>query len=99
MASRHLSRSVAMQTLYEWDFRGRKMEELPTITERNIKEFASGLEETDFIHQLIDGTIKYVNEIDKIIEKAAPQWPLGQVAVVDRNVLRLGLYELLFGKR
>lgn len=75
------------------------MEELPEITERNIKEFASGLEETDFIHQLIDGAIKHINEIDKIIEKAAPQWPLSQVAVVDRNVLRLGLYELLFGKR
>ncbi|MDP3696798.1 MAG: transcription antitermination factor NusB [Candidatus Taylorbacteria bacterium] len=99
MASRHLSRSVAMQTLYEWDFRGRKMEELPEITERNIKEFASGMEDTSFIHQLIDGTVKHVNDIDKIIEKAAPQWPLNQVAIVDRNVLRVGLYELLFGKR
>lgn len=99
MASRHLSRSVAMQTLYEWDFRGRKMEELPGITERNIKEFASGMEDTSFIHQLIDGTVKHVNDINKIIEKAAPQWPLNQVAVVDRNVLRVGLYELLFGKR
>ena len=88
-----------MQSLYEWDFRGRKMEELPVIVERNIKEFASGLEETDFIHQLVDGTIKHVDQIDKIIEKAAPQWPLNQVAVVDRNVLRIGLYELLFGKR
>lgn len=99
MASRHLSRSVAMQTLYEWDFRGRKTDELSDITDRNIKEFASGLEDTAFIHQLIDGTVKYINEIDKIIEKAAPQWPLNQVAVVDRNVLRLGLFELLFGKR
>ncbi|MDP3792217.1 MAG: transcription antitermination factor NusB [bacterium] len=99
MASRHLSRSVAMQSLYEWDFRGRKMEELPVILDRNIKEFASGLEETDFIHQLIDGTMKHIKQIDKIIEKAAPQWPLSQVAVVDRNVLRLGLYELLFGKK
>src|SRR3989344_5109294 len=99
MASRHLSRSVAMQTLYEWDFRGKKMEELSEIAERNIKEFASGLEDTSFIHQLIDGTVKHIKEIDKIIEQAAPQWPLGQVAVVDRNVLRLGLYELLFGKR
>ena len=88
-----------MQSLYEWDFRGRKMEELPIIVERNIKEFASGMEETDFIHQLIDGTIKHVSQIDKIIEKAAPQWPLNQVAVVDRNVLRIGLFELLFGKR
>jgi len=99
LASRHLSRSVAMQSLYEWDFRGRKIEELPTVVDRNIKEFASGLEDTTFIHQLIDGTIKHVNEIDKIIEKAAPQWPLNQVAVIDRNVLRIGLFELLFGKR
>ncbi|OGN01534.1 MAG: transcription antitermination factor NusB [Candidatus Yanofskybacteria bacterium RIFCSPHIGHO2_02_FULL_41_29] len=99
MASRHLSRSVAMQSLYEWDFKGRKMEELPNIVERNIKEFASGLEDTTFIHQLVDGVIKRLKELDKIIEKAAPQWPLEQVAVVDRNVLRLGLYELLFGKR
>ena len=99
MASRHLSRSVAMQTLYEWDFRGKKKEELADIKERNIKEFASGMEDTSFITQLIDGVIKHLKELDKIIEKAAPQWPLGQVAVVDRNVLRMGLYELLFGKR
>lgn len=99
MASRHLSRSVAMQSLYEWDFRGRKIEELPEIVDRNVKEFASGLDDTTFIHQLVDGTIKYISQIDKIIEKAAPQWPLEQVAVVDRNVLRVGLFELLFGKR
>ena len=99
MASRHLSRSVSMQTLYEWDFRGRKMSELSEITERNIKEFASGMEDTTFIHQLIDGVIKNLDKLNKIIEKAAPQWPIEQVAVVDRNVLRLGLYELLFGKR
>lgn len=88
-----------MQTLYEWDFRGRNMDELPGIAERNIKEFASGLEDTSFIHQLIDGVIKYFSQLDKVIEKAAPQWPIEQVAIVDRNVLRLGLYELLFGKR
>lgn len=99
MASRHLSRSVAMQSLYEWDFRGRKMEELPVILDRNIKEFASGMEDTTFIHQVVDGVIKYNKELDKIIEKAAPQWPLEQIAVVDRNVLRVGLFELLFGKR
>ena len=76
-----------------------KKNELSPIVDRNIKEFASGLEDTGFIHQLIDGVTVHLNELDKIIEKAAPQWPLGQVAVVDRNVLRLGLYELLFGKR
>ncbi len=99
MASRHLSRSVAMQSLYEWDFRGRKKESLDEIVERNIKEFAAGMEDTTFIHDLIDGVIGRIDELDKIIEKAAPQWPLEQIAVVDRNVLRLGLYELLFGKR
>ena len=99
MASRHLSRSVAMQSLYEWDFRGKKNEELPEIIKRNIGEFAAGLEETEFISQLVDGTIQHLAELDKIIEKAAPQWPLDQIAIVDRNVLRLGLYELLFGNR
>ena len=99
MASRHLSRSVAMQSLYEWDFRGRKMEQLPVILERNKQEFASGLEDTTFIHQLVDGVLEHIADLDKIIEKAAPQWPLDQIAVVDRNVLRLGLFELLFGNR
>lgn len=99
MASRHLSRSVAMQSLYEWDFRGKKTAELSEILERNTKEFASGLEDTGFIRQLVDGVMEHLTELDKIIEKAAPQWPLDQIAIVDRNVLRLGLYELLFGNR
>src|SRR3990167_3936989 len=99
MASRHLSRSVAMQSLYEWDFRGRKQDDLPAIIDKNVKEFASGLEDTTFVSQLVDGVMKHLPELDKIIEKAAPQWPLEQIAIVDRNVLRLGLYELLFGNR
>ena len=99
MASRHLSRSVAMQSLYEWDFKGKKNEMLPEIIEHNIKEFAPGVEETQFIHDLINGTLGKIKEIDKIIEKAAPQWPINQIAMVDRAVLRLGIYELLFGKR
>jgi N utilization substance protein B len=88
-----------MQSLYEWDFRGRKQEDLPGIVDRNVKEFAAGLEDTTFIFQLIDGVMKHLSGLDQIIEKAAPQWPLEQIAVVDRNVLRLGLFELLFGNR
>jgi len=88
-----------MQSLYEWDFRGKKEGELANITKRNIEEFASGLEDTSFIHQLIDGVVENMDQLNKIIEKAAPQWPLEQIAVVDRNVLRLGLFELLFGNR
>src|SRR3989344_6288312 len=97
MASRHLSRSVAMQSLYERDFRGRKKEMLSEIVERNIKEFAAGMEDPSFIHSLVDGVMEHIKKLDEIIEKAAPQWPLEQIAIIDRNVLRLGLYELLFG--
>ena len=99
MASRHLSRSVAMQSLYEWDFKGRHDEMLPEILEHNIKEFATGVDDPSFIAQLVKGVIDHIAELDKIIEKAAPQWPLEQIAIVDRNVLRLGLCELLFGNR
>ncbi|MEK7151269.1 MAG: transcription antitermination factor NusB [Patescibacteria group bacterium] len=99
MASRHLSRSVAMQSLYEWDFKGRKNELLPEIIEHNIKEFAPGVEETQFISDLVAGVMSKIDKIDAIIEKAAPQWPINQIAMVDRAVLRLGIYELLFGQR
>ena len=99
MASRHLSRSVAMQSLYEWDFKGSKKDELADIVGRNIEEFASGVDDPTFIIQLVQGVVKNLDKINAIIEKAAPQWPLCQIAIVDRNVLRIGLYELLFGSR
>jgi N utilization substance protein B len=88
-----------MQSLYEWDFYGKKVEDLDKIVERNIKEFGPGLEETDFIWQLINGVTEKLSQIDKIIEKAAPEWPIDQITIVDRNVLRIGLYELLYGKK
>lgn len=99
MASRHLSRSVAMQSLYEWDFKGKPMTLLPEIIAHNTREFAPGLEDAGFIKNLVDGVLSKLDQIDKIIEKAAPQWPLDQIAMVDRAVLRLGIYELLFGNR
>lgn len=99
MASRHLSRSVAMQSLYEWDFKGKKKDNLQAIIEHNVKEFAPGVEDQKFIYDLADNVIEKIGEIDKIIEKAAPQWPIDQIAMVDRAVLRLGIYELLFGNR
>lgn len=88
-----------MQSLYEWDFSGRKPEDLDEIVERNIKEFGPGLENADFIWQLIKGVVSKLPQIDKIIEKAAPEWPLEQITIIDRNVLRIGLYELLFAKK
>ena len=98
MASRHLSRSIAMQSLYEWDFSGKK-EDLEKIVERNIKEFGPGLEDQSLVWQIITGVVKHLLKIDKIIEKAAPEWPIEQITIVDRNVLRIGLFELIYGNK
>ncbi len=99
MGSRHLSRSIAMQSLYERDFMSKEGKSLDVILEKNIKEFGPGLENTDFIKQLAKGVEKNIDKIDKIIEKAAPEWPIKQINIVDRNVLRLGLYELLYANK
>ncbi len=97
MANRHLSRSIAMQSLYEWDFKGEKKETIADIIQRNIKEFAPGMEDSSFIEMLVMTTLNNQDKIDPLIEKCAPEWPLNQVTLVDRNVLRLGICELLFG--
>ncbi|MEK7596379.1 MAG: transcription antitermination factor NusB [Patescibacteria group bacterium] len=99
MAHRHLSRSIILQTLFEWDFTGRDDKKIPAILERNIKEFAPGFEDNGFITALMEGILKKRKQLDDIIEKAAPEWPIEQVAMMDRNVLRIGLYELLFENR
>lgn len=99
MASRHLSRSVAMQTLFEWDFQGMPEDELEMILERNIKEFAPGLEDDSFIRKLVHGAVEHVMTLDQIIQKTAPLWPVDQIANVDRAVLRLGLYELVYANK
>jgi transcription antitermination protein NusB len=101
MASRHLSRSIAMQSLYEWDFAGRKEGMLTPVLERNIVEFGPGLEDgnKDFVRNLATGVVEHLLQLDEIIAKAAPEWPIDQITIVDRNVLRLGLYELLYGNK
>lgn len=95
MATRHLARSVVLQSLYEWDFYGRK-NNLDKIVERNMREFAPGIDEPDFIWRLIKGVVEKIDRLDQIIAKAAPEWPVEQIAIIDRNALRLGLYELLY---
>lgn len=98
MATRHLVRSVVLQSLYEWDFYSRKTD-LTKILERNLQEFAPGIDEPEFAWRIMKGVIEHQKEIDKIIEKAAPEWPLAQISIVDRNALRIGLYELLYADK
>ena len=99
MANRHLSRSVVLQSLFEWDFCNDRRGDASAIVERTAKEFAPGLSDVSFIEELMKGIIGKQKEIDAIIEKAAPDWPIDKISPVDRNVLRLGLYELLFSDR
>lgn len=97
MANRHLSRTIAMQSLFEWDFHGKK-EELKKIVQNNIEQFGSNLDDTEFIFKLAEGVADHLSEIDKVIEQHATEWPVDQITLVDRNVLRLGIYELVFLK-
>jgi N utilization substance protein B len=99
MANRHLSRSVVLQSLFEWDFRGGRDDEVTAIISRNAKEFAPGMSDLSFMGELMRGILSKKGDLNQIIEKAAPDWPLDKISPVDRNVLRLGLYELLFSDR
>jgi N utilization substance protein B len=95
MATRHLIRTVVLQSLYEWDFYGQK-KDITDILERNLAEFAPGVDEPEFGWKIMQGVIEHFTEIDNIIKQAAPEWPLDKIAIIDRNILRIGLSELLF---
>ncbi len=99
MANRHLSRSVVLQTLFEWDFRACQNDEAISALARNTEEFAPAAGDSPFMQDLLRGVIARKSDLDLVISKAAPEWPMDRIALVDRNVLRLGLYELLFSDR
>lgn len=99
MANRHLSRSIVLQTLFEWDFNGRDNHRLKDIMQRNISEFAPGLTDFGFMEGLLETIINKQEILDGIIVKSAPEWPLDRISTIDRNVLRMGLSELLFGDK
>lgn len=99
MSHRHLSRSVVLQTLFEWDFENKKKSDVSAIFERNINEFASGSKDRPFMQELLKNVVDKKKDLDIIIEKAAPDWPIDKISIVDRNILRIGLAELLFADR
>lgn len=98
MATRQLVRSVVLQSLYEWDFYHRK-NDLTVILERNLAEFAPGIDEPEFAWKILQGVTEHLKDIDNVITKAAPEWPLDKIAVIDRNILRIGIYELLYADK
>lgn len=99
MANRHLSRSVVLQTLFEWDFRGCTPDAALESLTRNTIEFAPAAGDSPFMQELLKGVVSRKEDLDLVISKAAPEWPMDRIALVDRNVLRIGLYELLFADR
>ncbi len=98
MAARQLGRGIALQSLYEWDFFNQATD-LKTIAERNLNEFAPGYTDQDFVFGLVGGVESKIEKLDEIIATSAPEWPIEKLSPIDRNVLRLGLYELIYADR
>jgi transcription antitermination protein NusB len=96
MANRHLSRTIAMQTLFQWDFKGAQEKTLDELLEYNLTEFAPGFNDEGFAKHLVAGVLKKKKEIDALIKKYATEWPIEQITIVDRNILRQGIYELKY---
>lgn len=99
MSSRHLARSIVFQSAFEWDFRSLNREDALESLIRNNEEFGEGNSEKAFAENLLKGVIDKKEDLDNIIAKAAPDWPIEKISVADRNILRIGLYELLFSDR
>jgi N utilization substance protein B len=98
-SNRHLGRIVALQSLYEYEFRissDDKSAAIDEILSRNLERYKDEIEDTDFVHTLVSGVLEHQDDLDSKIRPLAPEWPLEQIARIDRNVLRLGLYELLY---
>lgn len=96
MSNRHLARTVSMQSLFAWDFHGKDNDHLKEVVEYNFHNFAPGLEDKDFVNNLVNGVLNNLDDVDSYIIKYATEWPLEHITIVDRNVLRIGVYELMF---
>lgn len=100
-SNRHLGRIVALQTLYEQDFRresGDATFDLDSVLKRNIARYESTVDDVFFIEELVKGVSAHEAELDDTLRPLAPEWPIEQIARMDRVVLRMGLYELKYGK-
>ncbi len=94
--NRHLARTLAMQTLYESDFRSETS--IEDLLQSNIEATENAADDTTFLKQLVHGVIEHKEKIDALITQAAPEWPLDQISVIDKSILRLATYELLYSK-
>ncbi|MDB5170181.1 MAG: putative transcription termination factor [Candidatus Saccharibacteria bacterium] len=96
-SNRHLGRIIALQTLYEEEFRldaNDKDFDLNAVLERNITRYKDMVDDVAFIKELVKGVSKQAAQLDAQLQPVAPEWPIDQIARMDRMVLRIGLYEL-----
>lgn len=96
MSNRHLARTMVMQSLYQWDFLGQPKEQMASIVAFNRHEFAPDFDDGGYIEETLRSVLENQVHIDNLIIQFAPDWPLDTMAIVDRNVLRLGTYELIY---
>lgn len=97
-SNRHLGRIVALQSLYEYEFRAQSEDKTVDIDEilgRNLERYESAIDDKDFVGRIARGVLELQAELDAQIQPIAPDWPIEQIARIDRTILRMGLYELL----
>lgn len=97
-SNRHLGRIVALQTLYEYEFRVQSEDssaDVDDILTRNLDRYESAIDDKTFVEQLVKGVLDQQKDLDTQIQPIAPDWPIEQIARIDRNILRIGVYELL----
>ena len=96
MSNRHLARTIALQTLFAWDSNGRKDADLENLIKYNFENFAPNFDDGGFVKTLVTNVKEKMPTIDREIIKYATEWPLDQITTIDRNILRLGIYELMY---
>jgi len=97
-SNRHLGRIVALQSLYEFEFRKESADDsvdMKEILSRNLERYKEAIDDTEFVESLVSGVLKERDAIDGMIQPIAPDWPIEQIARIDRNILRIGVYELV----
>jgi len=87
---------MAMQSLFEWDFREKDNSRIPEIVEHVKEEFAPGFDDSGYVQKQVEGVTEHSKEIDDTLERFAPEWPIQEMTMTDRNILRLGVFELKF---
>jgi N utilization substance protein B len=100
-SNRHLGRIIALQTLFEQDFRRAADDDtfdLAAVLKRNVDRYQATVDDTDFITRLVTGVAEHEAQLDEELQPVAPEWPIDQIARMDRVILRIGLYELKHDK-